>query len=336
MRIRPVRMSDHDKLLELAGRAGFGMTSLPPDPEVLDAFIHRSEQSFANDPDVSGVEKFLLVMEDEEAGVLAGTCGITAHIGLRKPFYSYKVSTIAQASQVADVYSSQQVLVMVNDYTGASELIALFLNPDYRKDGLGKILSRSRYLMLAEFPDLFADVVIAEVRGVHDENGDSPFYDNLAKHFFQMDFHEADYMNATQGNQFISDLMPRHPIYVNLLKKRAQAVIGEPFEASRPAKALLEKEGFRYKNYVDVFDGGPTLEADRKQIRSIKNSHHVEVLGIQEEIHSQRFIISNTQLKNFCVVRGHVAVEEDGVMIDAKAAGQLDVKAGEHVRYIEE
>src|SRR5262245_27586413 len=123
---------------------------------------------------------------------------------------------------------------MVNDYTGASEIGSLFLLPAYRRDGIGKFLSRCRYLMLAQFPDLFDDIVISEIRGVQDKQGESPFYKNLAQHFFQMDFKKADFTYATQGGQFISDLMPKYPIYVNLLDERAQAVIGQPLEASLP------------------------------------------------------------------------------------------------------
>ncbi len=72
-----------------------------------------------------------------------------------------------------------------------------------------------------------------------------------------MDFKRADFTNATQGGQFISDLMPKYPIYVNLLDKRAQEAIGQPLEASKPAKQLLEAEGFRYQGYIDVVRRGP-------------------------------------------------------------------------------
>ncbi|PSC85821.1 arginine N-succinyltransferase, partial [Klebsiella pneumoniae] len=33
--------------------------------------------------------------------------------------------------------------------------------------------------------------------------------------------------------------------------------------------SVLEKEGFRYLNYIDIFDGGPTLECDIDRVRAI-------------------------------------------------------------------
>ena len=57
-----------------------------------------------------------------------------------------------------------------------------------------------------------ADRLLAELRGVIDERGGSPFWDGVAGRFFGMSFQEADYFNAINGNQFIADLMPKHPV----------------------------------------------------------------------------------------------------------------------------
>ena len=64
--------------------------------------------------------------------------GIVSHVGMKRPFYSYKLSTIVQASHNVRIYSLQNVLHMVNDYTGVTEIGSLFLLPDYRRDGIGK------------------------------------------------------------------------------------------------------------------------------------------------------------------------------------------------------
>ena len=39
-------------------------------------------------------------------------------------------------------------------------------------------------------------------------------------------------------------------------------MIGKVHPQTAPARTVLEKEGFRYLNYIDIFDGGPTLECD--------------------------------------------------------------------------
>jgi arginine N-succinyltransferase len=333
--VRPVTTSDHAEILSLAKEAGIGMTSLPPDEEVLKHKIERAVASFDGDAEYKGDEAFLFALEDTENKKLVGTTGISAHVGVRYPFYSYKLSTIVQTSEELDIYSRQGVLHMVNDYTGASEVGSLFLSPAYRRDGIGKFLSRCRYLMLAQFPELFSNIIISEIRGVQDADGQSPFYKNLAQHFFQMDFKKADFTNATHGSQFISDLMPKYPIYVNLLAPEAQAVIGLPLEASKPAKYMLEQEGFRHQGYVDVFDAGPTMQVERDQIRTVRKSRMLPVLDIQPVASRKNHIASNAVLKNFRIAVAALEESEEGVTLSPEAATLLQVKKGDRVRIVE-
>lgn len=335
MLVRPVAMSDHAEILALAHDAGIGMTSLPEDAGVLEAKIRKAVASFAGDQSADGDEHFLFVLEDTKEKKLVGTTGVVAHVGIKHPFYSYKLSTIVQASDVVNVYSRQRVLHMVNDYTGASEIGSLFLLPDYRHGGIGKFLSRCRYLLMAEFPRLFSDIVISEIRGVQDENGDSPFYRNLAENFFQMNFRKADFVNATKGGQFISDLMPKYPIYVSLLDKRAQAVIGVPLEASKPAMKLLEEDGFRYQGYVDVFDAGPTMQAERGQIRTIRKSKHAVVSEIKSVENSKQYMIATSSLSNFRIGLAHLEEGKNGIAIEPEVAEAMRLQVGDAVRYSE-
>ncbi len=333
--LRPVTMNDHAALLALAQEAGVGMTSLPADAGVLETKIARAEASFAGAEEWQGLEAFLCVLEDTETKKPVGTTGVVAHVGLRNPFYSYKLSTIVQASKDLDVYSNHQVLHMVNDYTGASEIGSLFLTKDYRRDGIGRFLSRSRFLLMAEFPELFSDVVISEIRGVQDEGGGSPFYKNLAQHFFQMPFARADFVHATQGGQFISDLMPKYPIYVNLLDTRAQAVIGQPHALSLPAKQMLEAEGFRYQDYVDVFDAGPTLQAERGRIRTVRKSKKLPVVEIKKLGDTPTHMLSNSSLAHFRMAPAAIEIGKDGVAVEPALAEALHIGVGDHVRMAE-
>jgi len=334
MLLRPATQADHGEVLALAREAGIGMTSLPPDSHVLERKIAATEQSFAGKPDHAMGHRFLFVLEDTEQKKLVGSTGIVAHVGLSRPFYSYKLSTIVQASAGLKIYSMQRVLHMVNDYTGATEIGSLFLLPGWRRDGIGRFLSRSRFLMLAQFPQLFDEVVISEIRGMQDANGDSPFYDNLAKIFFQMDFRRADFINATQGGQFISDLMPKYPIYVNLLPPQAQAAIGTPLEASKPAMAMLTQEGFRWQGYIDVFDAGPTLQTERAHIRTVAESQCAKIGEMVETLPDQRYMIANTAIERFRMGLAPLAERKDGtVAIPREAAGHLGVGKGDEVRY---
>lgn len=335
MLIRPVQPQDHEQLLSLAKKAGIGMVSLPPDADVLAAKIENSCLSFAGTPTRPKEEAFLFVMEDTATGQLVGTTGVFAHVGLSRPFYSYKLSTVVQASREVEIYSQHHVLHMVNDYTNASEIGSLFLLPEYRRDGLGRFLSRCRYLMIAEYPELFSDIVIAEIRGVNDDKGGAPFYDHLAQHFFQMTYSQADYISATMGNQFIADLMPKYPIYVNLLPKEAQEVIGQPLKASEAAMRLLMREGFSYEGYVDVFDAGPTLQAERRKIRAIRNSRKANVQTIVEHLSGeQRYLISNTRMPDFRMAMDVLEpTPEGGLIISRKTANKLKLEVGDAIRF---
>lgn len=334
MLIRPVRTDDHPKILQLAKQAGIGMLSLPPDAVVLERKIACSVASFNGEAEREE-ESFLMVLEDTESGELVGTTGVIAHVGLTLPFYSYKLSTVVQTNEALGIYSQLQVLHMVNDYTGATEIGSLFLLPEYRKDGLGRFLSRCRYLLLAEFPQLFSDTVIAEIRGVNDAEGNAPFYDHLVRPFFKLPYAEADYISATKGNQFIADLMPKYPIYVNLLPREAQRVIGKPLPDSEAAMKLLIREGFSYQGYIDIFDAGPTLQADFRHIRGIQASRKVHVSRIVEHIDVERaYMLCNTKLEAFRICHNGMRVEEDGsVTLSRTAAEKLEVGEGHAIRY---
>lgn len=335
MFLRPARIDDHDAVLELARQAGFGMTSLPPDPLVLRSKIENSVASFNGTYSKPGQESFFFVLEDPEKNHIAGTCGIKARIGLTQPFYSYKLTTITQISTQLDKFTKHELLQVTNDLTGSTEIGALFLQPAYRRDRMGKMLSLARFLFIAAFPGKFADQIIAEMRGVHDAEGQAPFYSALPKHFFEMSFTDADYINATQGNQFINDLMPKYPIYVSLLPKRARQAIGQVNAASEPARMMLEAQGFKYTGYVDIFDGGPTMIVPREQVHIVQNSKVSpigQIIDLPEE--TPKYVVSNDQFESFRCASGRLRPESDGsVSITPRLAARIGLTQGDRLRH---
>lgn len=92
---------------------------------------------------------------------------------------------MVHASKELNVYNALPTLFLSNDHTGSSELCTLFLDPDWRKEGNGYLLSKSRFMFMAAFRDKFNDKVVAEMRGVIDEHGYSPFWQSLGKRFFR-------------------------------------------------------------------------------------------------------------------------------------------------------
>jgi len=87
-----------------------------------------------------------------------------------------------------------------------------------------------------------------------------------------MDFDTADDLCGNGRKNFIAQLMPRHPLYTSFLSDEARAAIGQTHVHTTPARRLLEQEGLRYQGYLDIFDGGPVLQARVDELRASRDS----------------------------------------------------------------
>lgn len=332
--IRPITYSDYPALMQCAEASGHGFTSLPINENILRTRITDSQYSFNAAVTSPGPECYLLVAEDSVSGQIAGTTAIDAAVGLDAPFYNYHLSTVIHASRRLGVHNTVKVLTLGNQYTGETELCSLFLLPQWRQGINGRLLSKSRFLLMADHRQRFAEVAFAEMRGVSDAQGNSPFWLWLKEHFFSIDFTYADYLTGIGIKGFIADLMPKLPIYVNLLSKEAQAVIGQVHADTRPALQLLEQEGFCCRGYVDIFDAGPSVECDVRNIETIRHSQRCRV-DIGDHHSQQPYLVSNCALAGFRAVAASLAVNGEGrVMMTAEVAAALNVKVNDEVRVI--
>jgi arginine N-succinyltransferase len=330
--IRPIRLSDLDALVELAKTAGVGFTSLPPVPEFLQQKIELSERSFAAAVQKPGHERYMLVLEDVATGRVGGCCAVEAACGLDEPFYNYHVGTTVHASRELEVYNFAPTLYLSNDYTGTSVLCSLYLRPECRAGGNGHLLSRSRFLLIAQYPQRFAAKVIAEMRGVSDERGRSPFWEGLGRHFFSIDYGRAEHLVGMGNKAFIAELMPKHPIYTLLLSPEAREVLGKVHPLTAPALHLLERENFRMQGYIDIFDGGPTVEAPLSEIRSIKRSRLVKAVAGQATTGGLPHLVANTQLGEYRCALATIGPAETAAPLAPEVLKALQVKAGDPVR----
>ena len=329
--VRPAGPADLDHLLELAILSGPGFTSLPEDPDQLAERLDLSRDSFggALDPQQRW---YTLMLEETETGDVDGVGSVKAAVGLNRPFFSFRVVTNTQSSPSLGIKLEQKTLVLVNECTGWTEVGSLFLKADRRKGGAGRLLSQSRYMLIGAEPDLFADTVLAELRGVFTPDGACPFWDHVAHKFFPMEFDEADRMTGSTDKQFILDLSPRHPIYIDLLPEPARAVIGKVHPQGVPAMALLESEGFRPNGLVDIFDGGPTVTCERDNIRTVRDARRMTVAVAREVDAELPALISTASAANFRSVRQRAAIEGDTVILTTETAEALRVRAGDTVR----
>ncbi len=304
MIIRPISQADLADLTNMAVNAGIGFTSLPANEELLQQRLDAAKQAFASADDHNTNQSYLFVLEDTSNGHICGVCGIESALGQDSPWYNYHLGTLVHASPSLNVYGKSRTLTLSNDHTDCSELCTLFLDANYRHSRNGSLLSKSRFLFIASQKARFNNRIIAEMRGVSDEQGNSPFWDGLGAHFFSMPFSRADYLSGLGNKAFIAELMPKLPIYTNLLKESVQEVIGKVHQNTAPALNMLEQEGFDNLGYVDIFDGGPTIEANIKHIRAVNESRQVQInIDDSETSHEQSetitYLISNQKVADF-------------------------------------
>jgi len=328
--IRPVNRNDLDDLFRLARLAGRGMTTLPADKKVLAQHIAVAEDSFSRvmgDRD----DYFLLVMEDTQCNKVVGTSAVYARTGNRQAFYAYRIMPVTHYSHSLDRELRSSLLHLTNDYTDSSEVGTLFLDPEYR--GNGHWLSRSRYMLMAQYPQRFAADVIAELRGWLDDKDESPFWNAIGAHFFGMSYDDADRLCGQGSNQFITELMPKYPIYTNMLSESAINALGTPHKATRRAMELLLAEGFVYENLIDIFDGGPLVRARIDQLKSVKAARQarVTISNLQQE---SPVLLANCSLADFRLVFQPAGFAAGSVSVTAEVAAALGLNEGEQIMMI--
>lgn len=333
MLFRNAKKDDLNDIYQLAKRSGFGLTTLPADKKLLEKRLDWAIASFNKSVTQPFNEYYFFVLEDPRSKKVIGTSAIEAHLGHDTPFYSYKLSKRTRVCHELNIRSDYEVLNLVNDKQGSSELCTLFLDSAFRHNSNGLLLSKARFLFIAQHPNRFAHEIIAEMRGISNESGQSPFWDSVGYHFFQMPFATADRLTISTNKQFIADLMPRNPIYVKLIDPKAQTVIGKPHASTVPAMNILLGEGFRKSNYIDIFDAGPTIEAPRDEIKTISNSGLFTLSSIIDDVSSRRFLLANTRLDFRATISQAIFNErKQTCILSRKTAQLLQVQCGDLIR----
>lgn len=329
--VRPANLDDLGALIELADKAGPGFTSLAVGSDVLEARLKKSVISFETDQPISPDHIYLLMLENSQTGKIVGMSAVKAQIGIKDPFFNFRILRVGRKSAVTNRRYDMDVLMMVNEYNGATEVGSLYVYPEMRGTGAGRLISQARYMLMAANQKRFSDTVISELRGQVDDEGRSPFWDAIGRKFFQMDFTEADHISAEQDSQFILDLMPRYPIYVELLPKAAREVMGKTHPAGAGARKFLESEGFRYTGMIDIFDGGPSVSAPIQEIRTIKESRVLSPVA-SDEILGLTALISNDRVGRFRCIMSKIGFNGDQLLMSESDIRALLLKNDEPVR----
>lgn len=327
--VRAAALDDADQLWALINQATVGMTTLQITREQLNERIECSHFAFTRKTERPGSDLYVFVMEDVGKRQLVGTSCIFSKTGGFEPFYVYR--RVLETAKCELLGTSQQIesLQLQKVHDGPTEIGSLFLDPAYRSRGRGRLLSLSRFIFIARHPKRFASQVIAEMRGVIDEEGICPFWEAIGRHFFDMEFPQADTL-STIDKRFIEDLMPKHPIYVCLLPAEARAVIGQVHTDTRPALAMLFAEGFQTVDMIDIFDGGPVVSCRRDEIAAVRRVAEAPVIEIAERLEAPDAILASRQ-GGFRAMIGPARLTETGMIISELSALTLGVREGDPV-----
>jgi len=333
--IRPIQENDFQDLQKLASEAK-GLTTLPNNRKILEEKIYESLKAFGPHVRRPSGESYLFVLEDLKEKKIIGTSGIISKTGGFEPFYTYQIRDEIYESKVLNIHRKIETLHLIKSHNGPSEICGLFLDPNCRNHGLGKLLSLSRFLFMKLFAQRFDETLISELRGVINTQGKSPFWECVGKHFFNIDFYTADFLSGTGNKQFIEDLMPDYPIYIPMLPHEVQNVIGQVHQKTIPARKLLEDQGFVYQKEVDIFDAGPTVMAKVSSIKTVNQSRLSRVTVVDHFTKNQKTfdaILSNTEL-DFRATRTSIQhTTNDEIVVDRDTAKALRIDTGHNVLF---
>lgn len=251
-----------------------GMFNLPADPDLLKERITKSRASFARKHKDLSETKYTFVAEDLKTGQVLATSMIAGQHGTTEsPHFYFQVGNEKLFAESLNTGFIHGTLEFDMDMDGPSEIGALVVDPDCRNspERVGRQISFARFLYVATHRDRFRPQIIAELLPPLNKRGLSPLWEAIGRRFTNMDYWEADQL-AAKNKEFILSLFPSGKIYTTFLPAEARNAIGKVGKDTQPVKHMLEKIGFKYRNQVDPFDGGPHLWADTDQIKPIKNT----------------------------------------------------------------
>jgi len=332
-RVRPAKLDDLQQILDIAGTQTARLSStLPKTRETLTKRIKHSRDSFSRAGENKTPRRFLFVLENTHTSEIAGTAGIDSRAGNGQPFYNYRRDYLIHASHQLNVSRRVEVLYPSHALTDLTLLRSFTLKPELRNTPAFELLSRARMMFMASHRAWFTSRTVVEIQGIQNQDGSVPFWDSLGRHFFNMDFETADQHSGQLSKTFIAELMPPNPVYVTLLSEAAQKALGQPHPLTRPNQELLQREGFLPGCYVDIFDGGPVLEARTDSLKTLVTSQARSLHGSHQD-DGETCLISAGEGELFrCLLTPVSETLAGGVKVPVSTWQGLESTAGDLVR----
>lgn len=330
--VRPVESADIPAFEQLVAEPVPVVHTLPRTRQAIEEAVVGSETAFAASPAQPADETYLFVLSTSDRQ-LAGTAALTATAGARGAYYAFRRDVLAQVSRDLGISHNVHALTLCSDLTNCSQLSGFHLAQADKVNAA--LLSRARLLYAAAAPHRFAGKFFAAISGQLDGEGRSHFWEALGRKFFQMEFHIAERMVGGARNRgFIVELLPHYPVYVPLLPAPAQQAMGQVHGQARQAFDILRAEGFEADVYLDVFDGGPVLQASRKALNAFsraKRKRAAVAAAVPDA--APLYMVATLRSERFRVVatRCEVSGRSDSVALDQPALRALEVSPGDNL-----
>lgn len=328
--VRAVQREDLSQLYDLARQ--FTLLNLPSDKKVIAHKIERSLSSFAGELGKNDAE-YMFVVVDRDGDFVAGSSAIVAKVGTpTSPNFSFKVEKKERFSRELGIGFIHQILRLRANYDGPTEVGGLVVDRSYRRrpEKVGRLISLSRFVYLGMEESRFEKELHAEMAPPLTEEGRSEFWEALGRRFTGMPYQEADVISH-QNNQFIESLFPQEDIYLCLLDSKARLVLGRVAEETQAALHLLNKIGFKYKDEVDPFDGGPHLGAKVEEITLIKNARWAKLVAARESTFDHQVLLGVIHDGLYLGAMSACAWRGEDVALPEKTMAALGLSEGEKI-----
>ena len=107
----------------------------------------------------------MFALEDRANQRVAGVCALVGAVGLREPFYSYRVGIVVRLARTGHLYPNAHVVSFQRPYRCDGTVFAL-PGPCISPRQTGRVVIQVAFLFMAQFREHFSNTVIAELRGV--------------------------------------------------------------------------------------------------------------------------------------------------------------------------
>ena len=328
---RPVQSNDINQLEVLAKASGSLVSTLQEDRTYLTSKIERSNSSFMQDVISAGDQSYLFVLEDINTKQLLGAAGINARAGHKAPFYSFRHDIKIHSSNELNVHNRVHALTLNHDLSDHSQLCSFYITPKLLESDYPLLMTMSRLLYMRLSPERFSEKWMAVLPGVFDQQGLSPFWENVGRKFLGIGYDQVNHYHCTYEKTFIAEMMPYHPLYIALMDEQAQNAIGLINKEAQLQSALLNEQGFETSKYVDIFDAGAVLTRSNKTNALSENIVPVTLLPNQSNQVTQPFLVAIQGTTDFisCLVDG--VLNNKQLMINQETLNQLNVPTDSNI-----